>query len=418
MIIDVVMPKMGESITEGTILEWKKKPGDMVRKDEILLEIGTDKVDSEIPSAYEGKLVDILAEQNQTVDVGTVIARIETDGDAEKVVIQNEAASRIPEPALKASGPTPTTVKKPKRERTRAFFTPVVLKIAAEQSISLSDLDQIPGSGKGGRVTKKDILAYIESGKPAQSAPGYEGKPVVTIPNLAGETVEMDHIRKKIARHMRHSLDTSAHVYLSAEVDMTRIMNFIEPNFESFKNREGFSLTITPFIMSAVVKALKAVPEMNASLEDTKITYHRNINLGIAVAVSNGLLVPTVPACDELNFLGLCRKLKDVATRTRNRQISPDELSGSTFTLSNFGIFNVKTGFPIINQPNVGILGIGTVKKQPVVLETPEGDMIAIRSIGTISLSFDHRLVDGAGGSRFIDLVRQNLETMDLEELI
>lgn len=416
MLVDIVMPKMGESITEGTVLEWRKQPGDMIRKDEILLEIGTDKVDSEIPSAHSGKLVEILVEPNQTVDVGFVIAKIETESNEEVQVTMKEEAPPKKLLSKKNEKQSSAPVKKEVQDRSKGFFTPVVLKIAAENDISLDNLSQIQGSGRSGRVTKKDILDYL-SKKPDDTISSSEEIPSGVIPSLAGETIQMDHIRKKISEHMRHSLDTSAHVYLSAEVDMTRIMRFIKMESGAFKAREGFSLTVTPFIMSAVVKALKAVPEMNASLDGTTITYHRNINLGIAVAVENGLLVPTVSACDELNFLGICRKLKDVASRARSKKILPDELQGSTFSISNFGVFNVKIGFPIINQPNVGILGVGTIKKQPIVIESEDGDTIAIRSIGTLSLSFDHRLIDGAGGSRFMDLVRHNLESADLKDL-
>lgn len=414
MIVDVVMPKMGESITEGTILEWRKKPGDRIEKDEILLEIGTDKVDSEIPSSHDGTVVEILTQPNETVDVGTAIARIDTTGD----VAIHEAEK--PEQEIHKHEPVLKAVKKEKpagpESPGKTFYTPVVLKIAREQGIGLDLLESIEGSGRGGRITKKDILAAIESGILETGTPA-KTRPSIQIPSLAGREVEMDHVRKKIAEHMRHSLDTSAHVYLSADVDMTRIMTFMKDHMDTFREREGFNLTVTPFIMAATVKALKAVPDMNASLDGSTIRYHRQINLGIAVAVENGLLVPSIPGSDELNFLGLCRKLRDIVVRAREKKIMPDELQGSTFSISNFGVFNVRVGFPIINQPNVGILGVGTIKKQPVIVESPEGDVIAVRNMGTLSLSFDHRLIDGAGGSRFIDLVRQNLENMDLEKL-
>jgi len=404
---------MGESITEGTILEWRKKVGDKIKKDEILLEIGTDKVDSEIPSSHSGTIVEILAGPNETLDVGACIARLDT---AENVVVPESPGAKAPEKITKKVDAKPIPAPKQTKEKTRRFLTPVVLKIAKENEIDLEHIDQITGSGRGGRVTKKDILGLLESGEINKQIGSAAGS--VQMPSLAGEEVEMDHVRKTIAKHMRNSLDTSAHVYIAAEVDMTRIMQYIDNNIDAFKKREGFSLTVTPFIMAAAVKALKAVPEMNASLDGTTIKYHKSINLGMAVAVDNGLLVPTIASSDELNFLGLCRKLKDIATRSRNKQITPDELQGSTFTLTNFGVFNVLIGFPIINQPNVGILGIGTIKKKPVVIESSDGDSIAIRNMGMLSLSFDHRLIDGAGGSRFIDLVRRNLEEVDLRELL
>jgi 2-oxoglutarate dehydrogenase E2 component (dihydrolipoamide succinyltransferase) len=227
----------------------------------------------------------------------------------------------------------------------------------------------------------------------------------------------MDKMRRSIAKHMRHSLDTSAHVHLMNEVDMTRIVNYVDKNSSSFKMREGFPLTYTPFIVSACVRALQTFPDMNSSLDGTSIIRKKNVNIGLAVAVDAGLMVPVIPQCEELNFLGLCRKVRDLAIRTRNKQIRPDELSGSTFSISNFGMFNVTTGTPIINQPNVGILGVGTIKKKPVVIETKQGDTIGIRSMMFLSIGFDHRLVDGAGGAKFVETVQKNLENMDLEHL-
>ena len=433
MIIDIVMPKMGESITEGTILEWRKKVGESIELDEILLEIGTDKVDSEIPSSAAGVLVEILAEPNDVKEVGEVIAKIDTDGSGATPTPPESAPepemAQTPEPipdlvAEPAPAPsTPKPISTPSGEK--KFYTPVVMKIVVEQGLSLNELELIQGSGLGGRVTKKDILAYLENRgtAPAQtmadpvSAPTSVLAPQPISSAVAGRTEEMHHMRKLIADHMRESIETSAHVYVMTEVDMTPIVDYVKMNGDSFVAREAFKLTYTPFMVDAVVKALQDFPEMNSSISGTSVTYHKNINVGMAVAIENGLMVPAIFNCEEKNFLGLCRSVNDVAKRTRSKQISADELSGSTFTITNFGVFGVTVGTPIINQPNVGILGVGAIKKQPVVIESPQGDAIAIRSMMMLSLGFDHRLIDGAGGSKFIERIRHYLETMDLETI-
>ena len=419
MVFDVVMPKMGESITEGTILEWRKNSGDSIEKDEILLEIGTDKVDSEIPSSHKGTITEILAEPNDVIEVGKVIARIETDGDSGVLKIEKpkDETTDKKEPLSKkveVKEKVKILERKDKPVERKKFFTPVVLKIAREEGISLSILESLDGTGRGGRVTKKDILAYILDKPKAVIVEDPQKESRV----LGADVVEMDHMRRLIAGHMRKSLDTSAHVYVMTEVDMTGISEYLIQHENSFEEREKFRLTYTPFILSAVVKTLHMFPDMNASIEDSSIVYHKHINIGIAVAVDNGLMVPVIRKCDELNFLGLCRKVFDVASRTRNKQISPDELQESTFSITNFGVFNVTMGTPIINQPNMGILGVGAVKKRPVVLESTYGDSIGIRSVMNLSLGFDHRLIDGAGGSKFIDTVRINLETMNLSQLL
>ena len=433
MIIDIVMPKMGESITEGTILEWRKKVGESIELDEILLEIGTDKVDSEIPSSAAGVVVEILAEPNDVKEVGEVIAKIDTDGSGATPTPPESAPepemAQTPEPipdlvAEPAPAPsTPKPISTPSGEK--KFYTPVVMKIVVEQGLSLNELELIQGSGRGGRVTKKDVLAYLENRgiAPAQtmadlvSAPTSVLAPQPVSSAVAGRTEEMHHMRKLIADHMRESIETSAHVYVMTEVDMTPIVDYVKMNGDSFVAREAFKLTYTPFMVDAVVKALQDFPEMNSSISGKSVTYHKNINVGIAVAIENGLMVPAIFNCEEKNFLGLCRSVNDVAKRTRSKQISADELSGSTFTITNFGVFGVTVGTPIINQPNVGILGVGAIKKQPVVIESPQGDAIAIRSMMMLSLGFDHRLIDGAGGSKFIERIRHYLETMDLETI-
>jgi len=420
MIIDIVMPKMGESITEGTIIEWRKKTGDIVEMDEILLEIGTDKVDSEIPSPTAGTIVEILAKPNDIMEVGAVIAKVETDSDA--AMVQKSSQELVSEENAEdetAQVPKLVTPKaKPKKKSgEKKFFTPVVNKIASENNIEIDELMTIPGSGKGGRVTKIDVLEYLKSRLTISSE---KPSDIALRPAFSGldETVEMDHMRKLIAEHMRNSIDTSAHVYVMTEADMSAIVNYVNREGDAFYQREGYKLTYTPFIIRACVKALSSQPEMNASLEDSSIVYHKNVNMGMAVAVDKGLMVPVLEKCEELNFLGLCRKVRDLALRTRNKQLNPDELQGSTFSISNFGVFNATMGTPIINQPNVGILGVGVIKKRPVVIETKEGDTIGIKSMMVLSLGFDHRLIDGAGGSQFVDTVRENLENMNLKTLI
>ena len=412
MLVDIIMPKMGESITEGTIIEWRKKIGDNVEKDEIFLEIGTDKVDSEIPASVSGILVEILAKPNDVVDVGKVIGRINTDTKATiDIPVQDQ-----PEPIVPKDVEAPQ-MKKPVQEATtkklvgkrKSFFTPVVMKIAQEKNVPMAELDTIQGTGRNGRVTKKDLLGYLDD----------RSEPVPSSRlSMSDNIEEMEYMRKKIADHMRSSLDTAAHVYVMTEVDMTMIVDYITTKEESFSSGEGFSLTYTPFIVTAAVKVIQQFPLMNCSLEGGDIVHKKNINIGIAVSIEDGLMVPVIEKCEEANFLGLCRRVRDITVRTRDKQLSPDELQGSTFSISNFGIFNVTMGTPIINQPNVAILGVGAIKKRPVVIETETGDTIGIRSIMTLTLGFDHRLIDGAGGSKFIDTVRKELETMDLERLL
>jgi len=424
MIVDVVMPKMGESINEGTILEWRKEVGEPIGLDEILLEIGTDKVDSEIPSSAAGILVEILAEPNDVIAVGKVIAKINTD-------VSDTAVATEPNIKTESQKPTPTvssakselevsmrkgaSTSTPAVEKAKKFYSPVVMKIASEKGIALNELEKISGSGRGGRVTKKDIIAYLDSSAPTQENPIAEFTSHDRIRSDRSE--EMHHMRKLIANHMKESLATSAHVYVMTEVDMTAIVDFVIKQEKSFNDREGFNLTYTPFIVDAVVRGLKDHPEMNSSLSGTTINFHKHINIGLAVAVENGLLVPNISNCEEKNFLGLCRSVHDIANRARDGAIDANELSGTTFSITNFGVFGVSIGTPIINQPNVGILGVGAIKKQPVVIEADDGDSIAIRSMMMLTLGFDHRLIDGAGGSRFLERIRYNLESIDLDDI-
>ena len=422
MIVDVVMPKMGESINEGTILEWRKKVGEKINLDEILLEIGTDKVDSEIPSSAAGTVIEILAEPNDVKEVGQVIARIDTGSRGGEVRNEPSLANEDSlEKKVKISAPEPrldflSESQKSVLSERKVFYTPVVMKIAAENKVPFSEIEQIVGTGRSGRVTKKDILLYLE--KKDHEAPAIKHPDMKVAIPVTGRSEEMHHMRKMISKHMMESLNTSAHVYVMTEVDMTSIVDFVKKKQDEFKEREGYALTYTPFIIESVIKSLKDYPEMNSSISGSKVDYHRDINIGLAVAIENGLMVPSIPNCEEKNFLGICRSVNDVAKRTRDGSVNSDELSGTTFTITNFGVFGVSMGTPIINQPNVGILGVGAIKKQPVVIEDSAGDSIAIRSMMILTLGFDHRLIDGAGGSKFLESVRKYIESMELSDIL
>ena len=428
MVVDVIMPKMCESLTEGTILEWYKKPGETISQDETLLEIGTDKVDSEIPSPTAGTVVEILADVNAVIEVGVVIARIDTDGSTPVKSRPKEETKDIEkdEVSLSQQNSLPSSKRgdtKQKSNKGESIFTPVVLKIATQKNLSLSELDSIQGTGRNGRITKKDLHAYLGTRSPVPPTTIVKQELIKSAPteikSVPGKKEDIDHMRKLIAGHMRYSLDTSAHVHVMSEVDMTSIVDFVTENEKSFLEKEGLKLTYTPFIILATVQALKVFPEMNASLENgDTVIYHKQVNIGLAVSVDNGLMVPTLLQCDEKSLLGLCKDVNDIAVRTRSKKISPDELQGSTFTITNFGVFGAIIGTPIINQPNVGILGTGAIKKQPVVVEREYTESIAIRSIMMLTLGFDHRLIDGAGGARFIQEVKNNLETMQLGGLL
>ena len=301
-----------------------------------------------------------------------------------------------------------------------AILTPAVMKIVSQQGISLSELELIDGTGANGRITKKDLQNYINTNidSDLKAVKKFVTKPV-TIPSIqGGKKIQIDHMRKMISEHMRYSLDTSAHVYIMNEVDMTSIVEYVDEKEDTFFEEERFKLTYTPFIILATVNALKEMPEMNSSIDGDSIIYHNSINMGIAVSVDGGLMVPSIFNCDEKNLLGISRDLNAMVDRTRKKSINPDELQGSTFTISNFGVFDATIGTPIINQPNVGILGTGAIKKQPIVIERDNSDIIAIRSMMMLSLGFDHRLIDGAGGAIFIAKVKENLEMMDLKDLL
>ena len=429
MIIDVVMPKMGESITEGTILEWYKKIGDEIEQDETLLEIGTDKVDSEIPSPSSGVITMIMAEPNDVVDVGEVIARIETDSKS----VNLEKISKLPADEKLIEKPEVVVKEKDIQIKSKKkslsissstkgpILSPAVTKLANQEGISFSELVLINGTGKSGRITKKDLEGYLSSGNrsidessiqlPKESSLSFEFA-------SNSKTDKLDNMRKRISDHMRYSLNTSAHVHIMNEVDMTDIVDFVKREDASFRSKEGFNLTITPFIISSLAKVLNEMPELNSSIDGDLVIQHPQINMGIAVSVDGGLMVPSINNCDEKNLLGICRDLNNIVQKTRSKAINPDDLQGSTFTLSNFGVFGATIGTPIINQPNVGILGTGVIKKQPVVIEKNELDIIAIRHMMMLSLGFDHRLIDGSGGALFLSKIKNILENFNFENIL
>lgn len=429
MVIDVVMPKMGESISEGTILEWYKKVGETIAQDETLLEIGTDKVDSEIPSPKGGVVIEILAKPNDVVDVGEVIARIETS----KSKINNKqnieefvgSIKNIKEISHGQKEDLNDSLKKTEKVNSikilsnpvNAILSPAVTNLASQEGISLADLEQINGTGKNGRVTKKDLEKYIASGSKIKKDNLMEVKKDLNV-HQSSKIIEIDNIRRKISDHMRYSLDTSAHVHIINEVDMTGVVNFVKKKEKLFYIEEGYNLTYTPFIIYCTVKVLKEMPKFNSSFDGRLQIRHDSVNMGIAVSIDDGLMVPSIIKCDEKNLLGICRELNQIVEKTRNGTISPDDLKVSTFTLSNFGVFDALIGTPIINQPNVGILGAGKIKKNPIVIEKESKDIIAIRSMMMLSLGFDHRLIDGAEGAKFLLKIKNHLENIDFESLL
>ena len=422
--IDVVMPKMGESITEGTILEWKKKIGDSISKDETLLEISTDKVDSEIPSPASGTIIEIIAQINETIPVGDIIARI---GNADEQLDTSLKESPKSEPTSKpeikqteATTPDPIQTSEAIISQKR-FYSPLVKSIAKKEGISQEELDSLSGSGKNGRVNKQDILSYLnnktETVQTDKIEPDLVQKPQIIKP--MSDTVEtMSRMRKKIADHMVQSVHTSPHVHTTVEADVTNLVNIRSEYNESFKNRSGVSLTYTPMILDACIRTIQGFPLMNASLDGDNIIHHRNINMGVAVALpDDNLIVPVIHSSEEKNFLGLARSTADLANRARENKLSPDEIFGSTFTVTNPGVFGGLFGMGIINQPNVGILAVGSFQKRPVVKETEYGDTIVIRHMVYLTLSYDHRIIDGSYGTKFLSLLVENLQNYNDDKI-
>lgn len=479
--VDLVMPKMGESIMEATILKWHKQPGDTVKMDETLLDIATDKVDSEVPSTAEGVVDELLYNVNDVVPIGTVIARIKTGAEANG---QSSAGNGQPttgaqqysgsqpvqttaNPATQQQPATPQNAPQPSAPSTQnpqlqtsnpnRFYSPLVLNIAAQEGISMSELERIPGTGAEGRVSKRDILQYVNDKKtgnvssgeqpqqtqqsqPAQNAQVQQNtqmqqssKQEMVIPmnkveqndeqqdnqlqKYGGnvEVIEMDRMRKLIADHMVRSKHTSPHVTSFTEADVTNLVMWREKMKKDFEKREGTKITFTPLFIEAIVRCIKRFPLINSSVDGNRIIVKKDLNIGMAAALPNGnLIVPVIKNADQLNLVGLAKQVNNLAENARNNKLKPEDISDGTFTLTNVGTFGSLMGTPIINQPQVAILAVGAIKKRPVVIETPHGDSIAIRHMMYLSMSYDHRIVDGSLGATFLTAVANELEKFDI----
>ena len=426
---ELKLPKMGESVAEATVTNWLKKVGDKIEQDEAVLEIATDKVDSEVPSEVSGTLVEILFNVDDVVQVGQTIAIIETEGGAVAATPVAEVKTEAVPVAevAKAVEVAKEAVAAPDFSNSDKFYSPLVKNIAKEEGISIAELDGINGTGKDGRVTKEDILGYIktrgsqpvavaqpvktESAAPIQDAP----KTAPTSVNGEDEIVEMDRMRKLISKYMVESKQTSAHVQSFIEVDVTNIVKWRDKVKNAFEKREGEKLTFTPIFMEVVAKALKDFPGMNIQVDGEYIIKKKNINLGMAAALPNGnLIVPVIKNADQLNLVGMAKQVNDLANRARTGKLKPDDTQGGTYTVTNVGTFGSVFGTPIINQPQVGILALGAIRKVPAVIETPEGDFIGIRQKMFLSHSYDHRVVDGALGGSFVKRVADYLEAWDI----
>ncbi|WP_374173724.1 dihydrolipoamide acetyltransferase family protein [Flavobacterium tructae] len=429
---ELKLPKMGESVAEATITNWLKEVGDKIEADEAVLEIATDKVDSEVPSEVSGVLIEQLFGKDDLVQVGQTIAIIETEGDAPAVKAVEAAAPAEVTEIEKTIEVAKDAVAAPQDfSGSDKFFSPLVKNIAKEEGISVAELESIAGSGKDGRVTKEDILKYIETRKSGAQAPqavveapkavqpaapvqkSQQAVPVSV--NGGDEIVEMDRMRKLISGYMVASVQTSAHVQSFIEVDVTNIVKWRDKVKSAFEKREGEKLTFTPIMMEAVAKALKDFPGMNISVDGEYIIKKKNINLGMAAALPNGnLIVPVIKNADQLNLVGMAKAVNDLGNRAKAGKLKPDDTQGGTYTVTNVGTFGSVFGTPIINQPQVGILALGAIRKVPAVIETPEGDFIGIRQKMFLSHSYDHRVVDGALGGSFVKRVAEYLEAFDV----
>ncbi len=425
--IELVMPRMGESIMEATILKWVKNVGDTIKADETILEIATDKVDSEVPAPCDGILTQILFAENDVVAVGKVIAMISTDV-SESIPVQTiPTPSAAPALAVSSTAASTTATETNFSDR---FYSPLVKNIAKQENIALSELNTINGSGANGRVTKKDIVAYVETKtttpttQAAVNQPVAASKPIstpATSVSVSGnvEIIEMDRMRKLIADHMVMSKHTSPHVTSFVEADVTNMVNWRNRVKGEFKKKYNENITFTPIFVEAVAKAIRDFPMINCSLDGHKIILKHDVNIGMAAALPSGnLIVPVIKGADQLNMVGLTRKVNDLAARARANQLKPDEIQGGTFTLTNVGTFGNVMGTPIINQPQVAILATGAIKKKPAVLETEFGDVIAIRQMMFLSLSYDHRVVDGSLGGSFLRKVADYLEQFDMNRTV
>jgi 2-oxoglutarate dehydrogenase E2 component (dihydrolipoamide succinyltransferase) len=424
---ELKLPKMGESVAEATITNWLKNVGDAISADEAVLEIATDKVDSEVPSEVSGVLTELLFQVNDVVKVGQTIAIIETEGGAVAAPVSKEEVAPVAE-VVKIIEVASATAAPADFSSSDKFFSPLVKNIANAEGISVSELESIAGSGKDGRVTKEDILNYIKSRgsqptavtQPVMATPSPAPKttaPIATPVSVNGgdEIVEMDRMRKLISGYMVASVQTSAHVQSFIEVDVTNIVKWRDRVKNAFEKREGEKLTFTPIFMEAVAKALKDFPGMNISVDGEFIIKRKNINLGMAAALPNGnLIVPVIKNADQLNLVGMAKAVNDLGNRAKAGKLKPDDTQGGTYTVTNVGTFGSVFGTPIINQPQVGILALGAIRKVPAVIETPEGDFIGIRQKMFLSHSYDHRVVDGALGGSFVKRVAEYLEAFDV----
>ena len=445
-IVDLVMPKLGESIMEATILKLHKQPGDTVKMDETVLEIATDKVDSEVPSTVSGVIAEILFNVNDVVPIGTVIARVKTGVEekvtvipatpvtrVEKIETAYVESSNIQHLTVRQAGSTFNT--QHSSSNGNRFYSPLVLNIAASEGVSMSELENIPGTGNEGRVTKRDILQYVSERKQGKTT-GYqqrtasqheapvisESAPLTThdtrLTTYQGnvEIIEMDRMRKLIADHMVRSKHTSPHVTSFTEADVTNLVMWRDKVKKEFEKREGTKITFTPLFIEAIVKCIKKFPLMNSSLDGDKIIIRKDINIGMATALPSGnLIVPVIKNADQLNLVGLTKQVNKLADNARNNKLRPEDIEAGTSTLTNVGIFGSLMGTPIINQPQVAILAVGAIKKRPVVVETSVGDSIAIRHMMYLSMSYDHRIIDGSLGATFLTAVAKELENFNSE---
>jgi 2-oxoglutarate dehydrogenase E2 component (dihydrolipoamide succinyltransferase) len=446
-IVDLVMPKLGESIMEATILKWHKKPGDAVQQDETVLDIATDKVDSEVPSTAAGRIAEILFKENEVVPIGSVIARIETNVNAEAgddiyvpapVADVTENVNEISEVPYVPSDHIPAT-NGSGSGRLNRFYSPLVMNIANSEGISMTELEQITGTGNEGRVTKKDILHYLANrtqrpelrSRPAEGGNvkhentsvavrqyieeiTAEEEPLKTYDGNV-EIIEMDRMRKLIAKHMVNSKQTSAHVTSFAEADVTNMVLWREKIKKDFEKQHNAKITFTPIFIDCLVRVMKRYPMVNSSVDGDRIIIKKDLNIGMATALPSGnLIVPVIKNADELNLVGLSKKVNNLADAARNNRLKPDDTLGGTFTLTNVGTFGSLMGTPIINQPQVAILAVGAIKKRAVVIETAQGDTIGIRHMMYLSLSYDHRIVDGSIGASFLTAVAKEFEQWDL----
>ncbi len=427
MSVKVVMPKLGESVTEGTVVRWLKQEGEAIERDEPILEIATDKIDTDIPSITGGVLKQILIQEGDTVEVGEVLAVIATDDDSDdlmdsgaddaddQVSADTESDSQEPMAEFVTGGDGLVD----SRTVEGRFYSPLVRSIARREGLTADDLAGINGTGRNGRVNKRDILSYLSAcSGPITGSSGtvrmIDAGPQLSYSADDADVVVMDNVRRAIAEHMVRSKATSPHVTSFSEVDMTHISQYREQVKDEFQNREGFKLTLTPFFISAIVEALRANPFLNASVDGENIVQWKHVNLGLAVGLEKGVIVPVIRHAEEKNFLGLARTAYDLAVRAHDRKLNPDELQGGTFTLTNPGMWGTMFGTPIISQPQVGIIATGGVKKRVVVMDD---DSMAIRSIMYMSLSYDHRVVDGLSAARFTQAITQKLESFDFSEV-